>query len=142
MHETSIQTLLVEDNLGDTILLRQMLANTPFGTAVLTCTERLQSAIELCRSQSFEIILLDLSLPDSQGYATFERLRQQAPQTPIILLTGFDDQELALFILTDPFFVVLIEGLQILKLDIVFKITVSLLNLLDQFRDVRFEVDQ
>ena len=96
MHETSIQTLLVEDNLGDTLLLRQMLADTPFGTAVLTCTERLQSAIELCRSQSFEIILLDLSLPDSQGYATFERLRQQAPQTPIILLTGFDDQELAL----------------------------------------------
>jgi len=96
MRETSIQTLLVEDNLGDTVLLRQMLADTPFGTAVLTCTERLQSAIELCRSQSFEIILLDLSLPDSQGYATFERLRQQAPQTPIILLTGSDDQELAL----------------------------------------------
>lgn len=96
MHETSIQTLLVEDNLGDTVLLRQMLADTPFGTAVLTCTERLQAAIELCRSQSFEIILLDLSLPDSQGYATFECLRQQAPQTPIILLTGSDDQELAL----------------------------------------------
>jgi two-component system sensor histidine kinase UhpB len=39
---------------------------------------------------------LDLSLPDSHGYATFERMRQQIPQTPIILLTGSDDQELAL----------------------------------------------
>ncbi|MEZ4727281.1 MAG: response regulator [Caldilineaceae bacterium] len=95
MQETSIQTLLVEDNPGDTLLLRQMLADTTLWKAVLTCTDRLQAAIELCQQQPFEVILLDLSLPDSQGYATFEQLRQYTPQTPIILLTGFDDQELA-----------------------------------------------
>lgn len=95
MQETSIQTLLVEDNPSDTLLLRQMLADTTLWKAVLTCTDRLQSAIKLCQQQPFEVILLDLSLPDSQGYATFERLRQYMPQTPIILLTGFDDQELA-----------------------------------------------
>jgi len=96
MQENSIQALLVEDNPGDTLLLRQMLADTPFWKALLTCTERLQSALALCRQQTFDIVLLDLSLPDSHGYATFERMRQQIPQTPIILLTGSDDQELAL----------------------------------------------
>ncbi|MFZ4655991.1 MAG: response regulator [Caldilineaceae bacterium] len=96
MHETSIQALLVEDNPGDIFLLQQMLADTPFWKAILTCTEQLQSALLLCRQQTFDIVLLDLSLPDSHGYATFERMRQQIPQTPIILLTGSDDQELAL----------------------------------------------
>ena len=96
MHETSIQALLVEDNPGDIFLLQRMLADTPFWKAILTCTERLQSALLLCRQQTFDIVLLDLSLPDSHGYATFERMRQQIPQTPIILLTGSDDQELAL----------------------------------------------
>jgi PAS domain S-box-containing protein len=96
MNENSIQALLVEDNPGDTLLLRQMLTDTPFWQAMLTCTERLQSALALCRQQTFDIVLLDLSLPDSHGYATFERMRQQIPQTPIILLTGSDDQELAL----------------------------------------------
>lgn len=96
MQEISMQTLLVEDNWGDTLLLRQMLADTTLWQTVLTCTDRLQSAIDLCQQQPFAVILLDLSLPDSHGYATFERLRQHAPQTPIILLTGFDDQELAL----------------------------------------------
>ncbi len=96
MNENSIQALLVEDNPGDTLLLQQMLTDTPFWQAVLTCTERLQSALALCRQQTFDVVLLDLSLPDSYGYATFERMRQQIPQTPIILLTGSDDQELAL----------------------------------------------
>lgn len=96
MQETLIQTLLVEDNPGDTHLLRQMLADAPFGRAILTCTERLHTALTLCQQQAFDVVLLDLSLPDSHGYATFERMRQQTPQTPIILLTGFDDQDLAL----------------------------------------------
>lgn len=96
MYEHSIQALLVEDNPGDILLLRQMLAETSFWKATLTCTERLQNALTLCRQQTFDIVLLDLSLPDSHGYATFERIRQQIPQTPIILLTGSDDQDLAL----------------------------------------------
>lgn len=96
MQETLIQTLLVEDNPGDIHLIRQMLADTPFDRAVLTCAERLQTALTLCQQQAFDVVLLDLSLPDSHGYTTFERMRQQTPQTPIILLTGFDDQELAL----------------------------------------------
>lgn len=96
MQETLIQTLLVEDNPGDIHLLRQMLADAPFDRAVLTCAEHLQTALTLCQQQTFDVVLLDLSLPDSHGYATFERMRQQTPQTPIILLTGFDDQELAL----------------------------------------------
>ncbi|MBX3015713.1 MAG: response regulator [Caldilineaceae bacterium] len=95
MLENSIQTLLVEDNPGDTLLLRQMLTDTPFWRVDLTCTERLQSAMELAQQTQFDVILLDLSLPDSRGYATFERLRHQTSQTPIILLTSSDDQELA-----------------------------------------------
>jgi DNA-binding response OmpR family regulator len=43
-----------------------------------------------------DLILLDLTLPDSQGLETFTRVYQQSPDTPIILLTGIEDEELAI----------------------------------------------
>ena len=101
MHESeqsadTIRALLVEDNPGDVLLLRQMLRQFKAQPIELHTTQRLQEAYQQVVMQDFDIILLDLSLPDSQGYSTFERLHQRVFHLPIVVLTGFDDEELAL----------------------------------------------
>ncbi|MEZ4860594.1 MAG: response regulator [Caldilineaceae bacterium] len=96
MHDSTIHALLVEDNRGDAFLIQQLLADVPAIQVAFTCVERLATALDLLEHRQFEVIFVDLTLPDSNGYATFERLRQKALQSPLIVLTGLDDQELAL----------------------------------------------
>ncbi len=93
---TSIRALLVEDNPGDVLLLRQMLRRFTAPQIELISTERLDAAARHLRENIYDIVLLDLSLPDTQGYATFERLQKIDSLTPIVVLTGLDDEELAL----------------------------------------------
>ncbi len=90
-----LHILLVEDNPGDVLLLRQMLAGASPRVDVSNA-ERLASALQLLDQQNYDLVLLDLSLPDSQGYQTFEQLRAVAAHLPVILLTGLEDEELAL----------------------------------------------
>lgn len=92
----SIRALLVEDNPGDVLLLRQMLRRFTAPQIELISAERLEMACQHLTERTYDIILLDLSLPDTQGYATFERLQKVASLTPIVVLTGLDDEELAL----------------------------------------------
>ena len=61
----------------------------------ITHVSRLSNAIELFEHESFDIILSDLGLPDSQGLETFIRLSTASPDVPIVLLTGLSDRELA-----------------------------------------------
>lgn len=84
---TAVRTLLVEDNPGDARLLRLML---PEGFA-LTHVDRLESA--LAAVSDADVVLLDLSLPDSHGLESFRRLHAAAPGTPVLVLTGHDDSE-------------------------------------------------
>jgi signal transduction histidine kinase len=56
---------------------------------------RLNVAIERCNQGSFDVVLLDLGLPDSQGFVTVATMRAAVPHVPIIVLTGLDDLELA-----------------------------------------------
>jgi PAS domain S-box-containing protein len=91
-----IRALLVEDNPGDVLLLRQMLRRFQKPSIELVSTERLETACRHLTTEHYDIVLLDLSLPDSQGFATFERLHQHVSLTPIVVLTGLDDEELAL----------------------------------------------
>ncbi len=91
-----IRALLVEDNPGDVLLLRQMLRKFTSPPIELISTERLDGACRHLAESTYDIILLDLSLPDTQGYATFERLQKVVSLTPIVVLTGLDDEELAL----------------------------------------------
>jgi len=92
---TSIRALLVEDNPGDVLLLRQMLRGFMTPPMELVNVERLEEAFQHVTKDQYDIILLDLSLPDSQGFATFERLHEQVSHLPIVVLTGFDDEEFA-----------------------------------------------
>lgn len=91
-----IKVLLVEDNPGDVLLLQEFLRDVNTTLVELIPTEQLHEALDYLANQSFDIILLDLLLPDSHGLETFVSTHQQAPSTPIIVLTGLNDENLAL----------------------------------------------
>jgi two-component system, cell cycle sensor histidine kinase and response regulator CckA len=91
----SLNILLVEDNPEDVVLIRQYLqsAGARFGLRV---AEQLSSAIDALGDHSFDVVLLDLSLPDSTGLETFARLHQAAGGVPVVVLTGVDDEGIGL----------------------------------------------
>ncbi|MBE9205350.1 response regulator [Nostoc sp. LEGE 06077] len=91
-----IKVLLVEDNPGDVFLLQELLKEVKTVKVELRPVEQLSEALNLLADDSFDLMLLDLSLPDSQGISTFLSANSQAKATPIIVLTGLDDETLAL----------------------------------------------
>ncbi len=91
-----IKILLVEDNPADADLLAELLEVSVGVEWELVPVEFLYEAIaQLCK-QSFDIVLLDLSLPDSRGLETLTRLQEVAPDTPMVVMTGLDDEAIAL----------------------------------------------
>jgi two-component sensor histidine kinase/CheY-like chemotaxis protein len=90
-----IRILLVEDNPGDARLLREMLAGAPSSRFELTSVGRLDQAFPRFVQEHWDVVLLDLSLPDGQGLDTFARVHAQAQHLPIIVMTGLDDETLA-----------------------------------------------
>ena len=97
MEDTAFPTvLLVEDNPGDVRLIKEMLQEEPVAPFRLEPVDRLSHALDYLSEQTPALVLLDLSLPDSRGLDTFTRLNALAPHVPIIVLTGNDDQDLAL----------------------------------------------
>ena len=87
--------LLVEDNPGDAKLLEKTLSDEEPGRFELTCVEHLSAALEHLAGNQFDIALLDLSLPDSEGLETFIELNVRAPELPIVVLTGLADDTVA-----------------------------------------------
>lgn len=92
--ETPVQILLVEDNLADARLFEELLADakTPF---YIDHVRRLSDAVARLEKGGIDMVMSDLSLPDSQGLETFEKLHAAAPQVPVIVLSGMDDETLA-----------------------------------------------
>lgn len=95
MNTTIIKLLLVEDNLADADLISELLADAALPTYKITAVERLSEAIAHLKSQQFDVILLDLSLPDSHGLSTLEKIVLAAKSLPVLVLTGLTDRELA-----------------------------------------------
>jgi PAS domain S-box-containing protein len=91
-----IKILLIEDNPGDTRLIKEMLSDTDIFNCELECTARLSKGLEYLAGQSANIILLDLELPDSRGLDTLKKVRAQVPEIPVVVLTGLDDESVAL----------------------------------------------
>lgn len=96
MKNGRIKVLLVEDNPDDANLLNEMLSETAGFEGSLISVERLSDALRHIANQSPDLILLDLSLPDSHGIETFTKIRSQTPETPVIVLTGLDDETVAI----------------------------------------------
>jgi len=89
--------LLVEDNPGDARLIQEMLAESSQDQFRLwRKADRLSSGLDFLDQGDIGMVLLDLSLPDSLGLDTFSSVFARAPQVPIIVLTGTDDEILAL----------------------------------------------
>ena len=88
--------LLIEDNPGDARLIREMIAEDPDAPFRVNCAERLAQGLERLSAGETGLVLLDLSLPDSLGLETFAKVYAHSPTVPIIVLTGNDDQTLAL----------------------------------------------
>lgn len=90
-----IRVLLVEDNPGDTRLIQEMLSEAGETVFELQHAGRLSEGLEYLTEGEIDVILLDLSLPDSRGLETFAKKNAQAPHVPIIVLTGLNDEALA-----------------------------------------------
>jgi signal transduction histidine kinase len=88
--------LVVEDNPADALLIREMLREPQGNIFALDQVSRLSDGLRQLEAGSYDLILLDLSLPDSYGFSTFRRFQEHAPHIPVIVLTGRDDKALAL----------------------------------------------
>jgi diguanylate cyclase (GGDEF)-like protein/PAS domain S-box-containing protein len=89
------QLLLVEDNPGDARLIREMFNEQGSGNTELTNASSMSEAEKLLNERVFDMILLDLGLPDSQGLEAVRRAHAAAPRVPLVVLTGLDDESLA-----------------------------------------------
>lgn len=95
MKTKPLQILLVEDSAGDARLLLEMFRTETPGSFVLTHVERMSDAIGHLSKTKVDIILLDMGLPDGHGLETVQRAHAAAPDVPLIVLTGMDDEIVA-----------------------------------------------
>ena len=91
-----INVLLIEDNPGDARLIGEMLSEVDGTLFDVETACRLSDGLTRIQKGGIDAVLLDLGLPDSAGLDTFEKVHDQAPEVPIVMLTGLDDTELAL----------------------------------------------
>lgn len=90
-----ISVLMVEDNPADARMLREIVREMEGSHVQLTHAETLGRALSLIDQQTFDLVMLDLSLPDADGLDTLLRTHQRAPSIPIVVLTGLNDEALA-----------------------------------------------
>jgi PAS domain S-box-containing protein len=91
-----INILLVEDNPGDARLI-DIFMKEAFGSGyVLSISEDLASGLAQLKKHPFDIIIADLSLPDSDGLDTFKTIHEHAPEIPTIVLTGLEDESVGI----------------------------------------------
>ena len=98
MHSESdlkpIKLLLIEDNPLDVRLLRERLTAAPDWRFQIETADRLDRGLERLRCDRFDLVLLDLSLPDSAGGETIARLHAEVPRIPILALSAVEDQRI------------------------------------------------
>ena len=95
MDSNAIKILLVEDNPGDARLLQEIFKEGKTAKFEIVLVDKISEAIRTLTEKDFDVILLDLSLPDSKGIDTFRKISKEKPQIPVVLLTGLDDEALA-----------------------------------------------
>jgi diguanylate cyclase (GGDEF)-like protein len=91
-----IRILLVEDNPGDARLLREYLSEADGSVFELVHVNSLATGIAKLDEGGFDIVLLDLTLPDSHGLETLRKVHTHMPGVPVVVLTGFSDETQAL----------------------------------------------
>jgi len=96
MDRPSLQVLLIEDNPADADLVKDMLADAGEIAFRIHWAEALLPGLDRLARGDIDLVLLDVSLPDSQGLDGLNAIRIHAPNVPIVLLTGWDNESLAL----------------------------------------------
>ena len=89
----AIRVLLIEDNPVDALVVQAFLTKAGSQRFDVVCVESLAAGLERLRVQSFDAVLLDLSLPDSEGSATLAAVHHNRGHVPIVVLTGTDDAQ-------------------------------------------------
>jgi pilus assembly protein CpaE len=90
------KVLLVEDNLVNARLVQQMLKDADAASFEVTHIESLVKALDMLARNRFDVGLVDLSLPDSEGLETFLTIQRHAPDLPVVVLSGCDNESLAM----------------------------------------------
>ncbi|MBE9184085.1 PAS domain S-box protein [Microcoleus sp. LEGE 07076] len=98
--QNGFKVLLVEDNQAEAELIEELLLETTVSQLEpqrlsVSCTDRLSKAQQILSGEHFDVILLDLSLPDSQDLSSIAKIQEYSINTPIVVLTGRNDEELA-----------------------------------------------
>jgi len=96
----SIRILLIEDDPRDTKFIETLLEESPAPPTVdqmyeIVSVSRLDSALQLLEDEPFDVVLMDLNLPDSTGLNTLETVESAAADVPVVVITGIDDEETA-----------------------------------------------
>jgi glutamate dehydrogenase (NAD(P)+) len=95
MSEARVRVLTVEDNPAQARLIKQILNESQRPVFELVSAGTLTDALSTMQAQPFDLILLELALPDSRATDTFQRVQAAAPELPIVILTSVDDASLA-----------------------------------------------
>ncbi|MBA7480052.1 Anaerobic nitric oxide reductase transcription regulator NorR [subsurface metagenome] len=96
MDKEKIKVLLIEDDASDLYLIKKMLAEEGGNCFSLEHADNLSEGLVRLNKTDFDVVLLDLGLPDSWGLETFITIHARAPQIPIVVLSGLDDKSLAI----------------------------------------------
>ena len=96
MTTNKIKMLILEDNPGDVDLLREMLSEVASTTYELQHADRVETALARLEEEVFDIVVIDLSLPDSSGLETLDTIYARAGTTPVVILSSLSDEALAL----------------------------------------------
>src|SRR5262249_8564738 len=89
-----INVLIVDDDVVDVYFLQELLTDVDTEAVRLVHVETLPAALQQLQEEEFDLILLDFFLPGSQGIESLCRLREHAPDIPIVFLTGLKDDDL------------------------------------------------
>lgn len=95
MRDKTIKVLLVEDNLGDARIIKELLSEANMASFQVEVAKKLSDGIHVLSARRFDVVLLDLSLPDSTGLNTLVKVHKKAQKVAIMVLTGLSDEALA-----------------------------------------------
>jgi PAS domain S-box-containing protein len=94
--QKKINILLIEDNPADSELIGIFLKGSYASRCSVVTADSLTKGVELLDKDAFDVIIADLSLPDSAGLETFNKVNEKAPHIPIIVLTGMEDESIGI----------------------------------------------
>jgi PleD family two-component response regulator len=96
MENKKVNVLLIEDSVDDAELIRRKLEKSVDGRFKVTVAQRLNQGLEMLEKEEPDLILSDLGLPDSHGLDTVTKILLAAPHIPLVVLSGFDDEDVAI----------------------------------------------